>query len=129
MKYVKRPVIIEAVQVTNEWFDGPHPNPLHPADSRLVYCPMTRQVEIKTLDSTAYADVGDWIITGVKGEVYPCKPDIFEATYRPAGESLLTEEEREALKWVDSIKATADPWAYIVILAACVRRLTGDEKP
>lgn len=38
-------------------------------------------LEIKTLEGTMLADPGDWIIRGVKGEFYPCKPDIFEATY------------------------------------------------
>lgn len=36
---------------------------------------------INTLEGTMRADVGDWVIRGVKGEFYPCKPDIFEATY------------------------------------------------
>ena len=40
-------------------------------------------VFINTLEGTMYAKVGDWIIRGVKGEFYPCKPDIFEATYEP----------------------------------------------
>ena len=40
-----------------------------------------KEIEIKTLHGTMKADVGDWIITGVKGEQYLCKPDIFEATY------------------------------------------------
>lgn len=39
---------------------------------------------IKTLEGTHEARVGDWIIKGVKGEFYPCKPDIFVATYDPA---------------------------------------------
>ena len=39
---------------------------------------------IKTLEGTMRADRGDWIIRGVKGEIYPCKPDIFAATYEPA---------------------------------------------
>lgn len=39
---------------------------------------------IPTAEGTMRANVGDWIIRGVKGEVYPCKPDIFEATYEPA---------------------------------------------
>ena len=39
---------------------------------------------IKTPEGTMRADPGDWIIRGVKGEIYPCKPDIFEATYEPA---------------------------------------------
>lgn len=39
---------------------------------------------IKTLEGEMRADYGDWIIRGVKGELYPCKPDIFAATYDPA---------------------------------------------
>lgn len=39
---------------------------------------------IVTLEGAMTASPGDWIILGVKGEVYPCKPDIFEATYEPA---------------------------------------------
>lgn len=39
---------------------------------------------IKTLEGEMRADVGDWIIRGVKGELYPCKPDIFDATYEIA---------------------------------------------
>lgn len=45
-------------------------------------------LSIHTLESTdkpLTASIGDWIIVGVKGEVYPCKPDIFAATYEPAG--------------------------------------------
>lgn len=44
-----------------------------------VYC-----IAIETLEGTVRAQVGDYIIKGVKGEIYPCKPDIFEATYDPA---------------------------------------------
>lgn len=40
--------------------------------------------DIVTLEGVMRADVGDYIITGVKGEHYPCKPDIFHATYEPA---------------------------------------------
>lgn len=40
--------------------------------------------KIKTLEGEMTASVGDWIIKGIKGEFYPCKPDIFEATYEPA---------------------------------------------
>lgn len=38
-------------------------------------------LEIGTLEGMVFASVGDWIIKGVKGELYPCKPDIFDATY------------------------------------------------
>jgi hypothetical protein len=43
--------------------------------------------EIKTLEGTMNGQAGDWIITGVNGEKYPCKPDIFEKTYEPVEES------------------------------------------
>lgn len=46
--------------------------------------PITEPETIETLEGTMRADVGDYVITGVKKEVYPCKPDIFTATYDPA---------------------------------------------
>lgn len=83
-KYRKKPVVIEAVQITDATFDAPHPNPDHVEN--VVYDPVTRQVYIKTLEGTMTGNMGDWIITGVQGEVYPCKPDIFEATYEAVNE-------------------------------------------
>lgn len=41
-------------------------------------------LEIRTLEGVMRADIGDWIIKGIQGEFYPCKPDIFEATYEAA---------------------------------------------
>lgn len=78
-KFRKKPVVIEAVQVTDSTFDAPHPNDEHVRG--VIYDPIKRQVYIKTLEGTMTASVGDWIIRGVAGEVYPCKPDIFAATY------------------------------------------------
>ncbi len=88
----KRPVTIEAVQFTEELAvsmlvdRGIGPFGLvacgdcHPARRTVSRAWIT----IKTLEGTMRADVGDWIIRGVKGELYPCKPDIFAATYEPA---------------------------------------------
>ena len=45
-----------------------------------------KELDIKTLEGTHHASIGDWIITGVKGEQYPCKPDIFEKTYIKCGQ-------------------------------------------
>ena len=59
MKYRKKPVTIEAYQTDVE-------------------------LDIPTLEGTMHASVGDYIITGVRGEQYPCKPDIFIETYEPA---------------------------------------------
>ena len=71
MKYRKKPVVIEATQ----WFkDGDHPAVQHAIED---------QYTIKTLEGYMLVTPGDFIITGVKGEVYPCAPDIFELTYEP----------------------------------------------
>lgn len=75
-KFRKKPVVIEAVL-----WDGNNAQELTRfmgVCSIVNYC-----VEISTLEGTMRADEGDWIIRGVKGEFYPCKPDIFEATYEP----------------------------------------------
>lgn len=74
-KYRKKPVIIEATQ----WFKhGDHPS-IVPGklNGEPVYW-------IRTLEGDMFVTPGDYIITGVKGEHYPCKPDIFEMTYEAA---------------------------------------------
>lgn len=79
MKFRKKPVVIEAVQ-----FDGTL------ASIALLHIPACSQdlgsdtLQIETLEGVMTAQPGDWIIQGVKGEHYPCKPDIFAATYEPA---------------------------------------------
>lgn len=76
--YRKKPVVIEARQFTGKngmdllaWSKGVELEEDFTGD----------YIEIKTLEGTMRADKNDWIIKGVKGEFYPCKPDIFEATY------------------------------------------------
>ena len=75
----KKPVVIEAVQ-----FDGTF------ASVEEMLIPSCSQdlgsntLEIETLEGVMTAQPGDWIIRGVKGEFYPCKPDIFAATYDAA---------------------------------------------
>jgi hypothetical protein len=84
-KYRKKPVVIEAFRLemgerAPEWFEEAL---LRGGISINIY---TLETHIKTLEGTMRAVQGDWIIQGVKGEIYPCKPDIFEATYEPVGE-------------------------------------------
>lgn len=82
MKYRKKPVIIEAIQFNgkngaelNKWSSGKVTHtPDHYVD-QLVF--------VDTLDGQHTGNIGDFIIKGVKGEFYPCKPDIFEMTYEP----------------------------------------------
>jgi len=81
-KYKKKPIVIEAKQ----WFKpGDHPkvNVLTKVDGiPIVFddsCPIPGN--ITTLEGDMMVVPGDWIIKGIKGEFYPCKPDIFAATY------------------------------------------------
>ena len=82
-EFRKRPVVIEAVQ-----FNGNNRRevlsfvfPDLSEDALVGAEAMSLPVVIETLDGDMTASPGDWIIKGVKGEFYPCKPDIFEATY------------------------------------------------
>ena len=83
-KFRKKPVVVEAVQITDATFDAPHPNPEH--IKGVIYDSIDRCVDIMTLEGIMVGKVGDWIITGVKGEVYPCKDDIFKLTYEKVNE-------------------------------------------
>ena len=107
-RYRKKPVVIEAMRLVGttaefhsvyQWIEAntlgsfepmaviegrvPYPASgvsIDPRDGRLI---------ISTLEGLHWADPGDWIIRGVQGEFYPCKPDIFAATYEPAGGATL----------------------------------------
>lgn len=76
MKYRKRPVIIEAGQ-----YRALADNPFG------AMCHVGGPPSGVTLEGAHWVDKGDWIIRGVKGEFYPCKPDIFEMTYEPADDN------------------------------------------
>jgi hypothetical protein len=80
-KYRKKPVVIEAVQ-----FDGTDRSyndvqALADLSKMGILETCAQGIKISTLEGAMVASPGDWIIRGVKGELYPCKPDIFEATY------------------------------------------------
>lgn len=77
-KFRKKPVVIEAEQYT---LDGDLP---FIEEDVLQYDEDSNRQYIKTLEGELTVSDGDWIIKGVQGEFYPCKPDIFEATYEPA---------------------------------------------
>jgi len=81
-KFVKKPVVIEAMQFTNEMKDR-----VFNFVSCNRYADFDEQgnpvLKIQTLEGDMTASLGDWIIRGVAGEFYPCKPDIFSASYDP----------------------------------------------
>jgi hypothetical protein len=87
MKFRKKPVVVEA-----ELFDGGFSSTSHIANDfssgkvipKDVDAYGVQTLEVSTLEGKMVARVGDWIIKGVNGEFYPCKPDIFEKTYEPA---------------------------------------------
>lgn len=81
-KFRKKPVVIEAVQ----YFDWMRKNDCLPEGVFICWWPEPYYDDlptIHTLEGDHIVRDGDWVITGVKGEKYPCKPDIFEATYEP----------------------------------------------
>lgn len=83
MRYRKKPVEIEAFQVKAD-FGAPKPRWFTDAIMRGDVWGQgggNPYWTIKTLEGEMRAKLGDYIIQGVKGEIYPCKPDIFEATY------------------------------------------------
>ncbi len=73
-KFRKKPIVIDAVQ-----YNGQNIHELTKFGARVGI--FLEGVGIYTLEGTMTARPGDWIIKGVQGEFYPCKPDIFEATY------------------------------------------------
>jgi hypothetical protein len=76
-KYRKKPIVIEAIQ-----FNGRNSADIHEFCGDKVREPVGKDyLEIETLDGIHIASPGDYIIKGIKGEFYPCKPNIFEKTY------------------------------------------------
>jgi hypothetical protein len=90
-QFRKKPVVIEAFQMTPErrrnnvdwpeWLNRAWNEERGATGS--VYPGKGERLAIATLEGVMVVNLGDWIIQGVKGELYACKPDIFEATYEP----------------------------------------------
>jgi len=78
-KYRKKPVVIEAIMWTGDNWDE-----LEKWCPYGLSCTNGRDIVVDTSEGKMTAKLYDWIIKGVKGELYPCKPDIFEMTYEPA---------------------------------------------
>lgn len=83
--YRKKPVVIEAVR----WHGDNEDDMSAFLREGSGGCEVGRiergcPIHIRTLEGVMRAEVGDWIIRGLKGELYPCKPDIFAASYEPA---------------------------------------------
>lgn len=116
-KYRKRPVIIEAFQMTPaarvsnvdwpEWMHRAWQKDRYELGSLYPTVEGTGDgtLSIRTLEGEALVSWGDWIIQGVPHELYPCKPEIFEATYDPVVEISAGEE--------TSPPPSPSPWDYL----------------
>ena len=90
-KYIKKPVQIEAIQLKEDniievfdFLDGANYKGTKSTEELEDFSQMMLKqdyIEIETLEGMMKASFGDYIIKGIKGEFYPCKPDIFIATY------------------------------------------------
>lgn len=86
-KFRKKPVVIEAVRWNGKYTDGTEwPDWFRDAwdQTKLYFYLGGRDLAVETLEGQMVARIGDFVIQGIKGEIYPCKPDIFDATYEPA---------------------------------------------
>jgi len=90
MKYVKKPIVIEALQWDGkhhramfEFLGGIKDDPITPCGDNFYidHSKVEGGLVIKTLEGEHKASIGDYIIKGISGEFYPCKPDIFLLTY------------------------------------------------
>jgi hypothetical protein len=84
MKFRKKPVVIEAFQFTKETLKQAAEFCAGDIDAPVNEFEPNHSIIIHTREGNMRASEGDWIIRGVQGEYYPCKPDIFAATYEPA---------------------------------------------
>jgi hypothetical protein len=107
MKYRKLPVVIEAFQMTrkrrdnnNDWPDWLNAAWLRAPEKPSAAFPTVRgdpnsTMSIRTLEGVHEVSHDDWILQGVKGELYPCKPDIFDLTYEAVEEPTPSPKKKD----------------------------------
>ncbi len=89
-QFRKKPVVVEAIQWNGtwseiaSWLESLHPDTgmaFQPGETPTITANDDGSLIVSTLEGVMRADAGDWIIQGVAGELYPCKPAIFHETY------------------------------------------------
>jgi len=115
MKYRKKPVVIEALELK---FSTESQDEIIQWSNNTIQKGLDGGLRIPTLEGIMVANTGDYIIRGVKGEFYPCKPNIFKMTYELASTSSQTDENGKPLTYwggkqnkvmrIDDINAMAD---------------------
>lgn len=101
MKYQKKPVVVEAFQMKKQYREGENwpwwlleAWKMNPGAVGAVWSGRDC-LFVGTLGGAVEVEYGDWIICGVGGELYPCKPDIFEKTYERVGDTEIQEYDKE----------------------------------
>lgn len=120
MKYRKKPVIIEAVQFDRSKAEEDVAK-YYPMVTDLASLTTALGVEecegrffISTLERSMTVKDGDYIIQGVEGEFYPCKPDIFEKTYEEASQQTqLDDNQKVVLEWLKQTAPTGKPMQVV----------------
>ena len=79
MRYIKKPIPIEAIQWTGNNFDEVHDF----VTNKPIFITGSNEIIISTLEGDMRAPEGSWIIRGPMGEYYPCRREVFEETYEP----------------------------------------------
>ena len=97
-KYRKKPIVVEVIQ-----YKGYNSLPLVKKlmgneFEKVLFKPISEKLIISTLEGDHEASVGDYIIKGVQGEFYPCKPDIFEMTYELVDDMFESEDKLEMIE-------------------------------
>lgn len=119
-KYCKKPVVIEAIQYFRE--ENIHEVQEFFGDGNgreLYYNPEDNEYYIKTLEGDHKVSYGDFIIRGINGEFYPCKPDIFEKTYEKVEYIMKNEQtqhppNQEQIRKYQVIRDNAKDLAYLI---------------
>ena len=135
-RFTKKPVTIEAIQWTGKnlreviaFTDGPpDTRSMHAGMAWEAYTDLVARegLKIYTLEGKMLANPGDWIIRGVKGEYYPCKPDIFAATYERA--SIAASAGSEPVAWLVCTEE-GDPSMVFLDQREAQMFLDDDERP
>lgn len=103
MRFRKKPVVVEAFQWTGDlikddppkWFDDAMDKTwTSEGSARFLVGTDSIWIQISTLEGIHRASIGDWIIQGVDGEIYPCKPEIFKKTYEEVQKKATDEHDK-----------------------------------
>ena len=115
-KYVKRPLVIEAWRWDGEFLDGELPEDVLGKDGwRYDGSPGVNGLIIETLEGDMTSWIGDYIIKGIAGEFYPCRSEIFDATYEEVEEPSIEELEKARIDREAWEKENGDKLFYVPI--------------